>query len=579
MRVLSFWGLVLVVLVGGCDRRERVEAVAPAQATAAPQPVAFTDVASEVGLGSFRHENGSEDRFWFPEQMGAGGGFVDYDGDGWYDVVLVGGGRLSPTGPADVRAVRLFRNNRDGTFSETTEEMGLADARAYGTGIAAADYDNDGDPDIYLTAFGENLLFRNDGDRFTEVGRAAGVALPEAWSSSALFLDADRDGYPDLYVPGYARWSLETDLDCHRSSGRADYCPPATYPSEKSYYYHNNGDGTFTEQSAQVGLADAPGKALAVAEWDFNQDGWADIVVVNDGQPDLLYINDGDGTFTEKGTVSGIAFGEHGEARAGMGVDVGVVDSTGLPSIFVGNFSSEMIGVYRHMQSGWFVDRAAASRIGGTSLMTLAFGVLLFDADLDSDLDLYVANGHVYLDPIDGSEYRQPPHLFINQGDGTFADIADSIGGALVQPMVARGVAAADYDRDGDVDLLVTENDGPAHLLRNDSQRGNVLRVRLEGRPPNRDALGAQVTAFVGEATPQLRRVRTGSGYLSQSEIVLTFGLGEAAQVDSLVVQWPDGHVTRHLDVAAGHEIHLVEGEGIAGQVALPIKTNTNPEL
>ena len=567
--IATGWGII-----GGCGGDEQGN---PPEGLL---PIAFHDVAPVAGLGDFRHENGSEDRFWFPEQMGAGGGFVDYDGDGWEDIALVGGGSLSPTGPAGVRALRLFHNNRDGTFTDVTREAGLDHARAWGTGVTAADYDNDGDQDIFLAAFGENLLFRNDpgpsGARFfTETGRAAGVAGPPGWSSSPLFFDADRDGHLDLYVPGYAVWSLSSDMECFRADGRPDYCRPAMYPGARSYFYHNNGDGTFTERTHASGFSDTPGKSLAVAEWDFNEDGWSDLVVVNDGEPDLLYINDGRGAFTEQGVYSGIAYGEHGEARAGMGVDIGIVDTTDMPSVFVGNFSSEMIGVYRRTASGWFTDRAAASRIGRPSLTTLAFGVLLFDAELDGDLDLYVANGHVYLDPIDGSAYRQPPHLFVNEGGGTWVDMADSIGGVFREAMVARAVAKADYDRDGDVDLLVTENNGPVRLLRNDSSGGgNVLRVRLEGRPENgtgsRDALGAQVTVTAG-GVQQVRRVRTGSGYLSQSEKTLTFGLGSADRVDTLTVRWPDGRIVRHTGLAAGHEVHLLEGEDIVSRIALPV--------
>lgn len=566
-------GLVVLIFSGGCGGRSRnTQAVVS-------RGVAFQEVSSAAGLGDFRHENGSEGRFWFPEQMGAGGGFVDYDGDGWEDIVLVGGGSLSPTGPSDVRALRLFRNNRDGTFIETTREAGLDDARAWGTGITAADYDSDGDQDIFLATFGENLLFRNDsrlsGERFfTEIGRMAGVAGPSGWSSSPLFFDADLDGHLDLYVPGYALWSLSSDMECFRADGRPDYCRPATYPGAPGYFYRNNGDGTFTERTHASGLTGGPGKSLAVAEWDFNEDGWSDLVVVNDGEPDLLYMNDGAGAFTEQGVRSGIAYGEHGEARAGMGVDIGIVDTTGMPSVFVGNFSSEMIGVYRRTASGWFMDRAAASRIGQSSLTTLAFGVLLFDAELDGDLDLYVANGHVYLDPIDGAAYRQPPHLFVNRGEGTWVDMADSVGGAFAEAMVARAVAKADYDRDGDVDLLVTENNGPARLLRNDSFGGHVLRVRLSGRPGsgagNPDALGAQVTVTAG-GVRQVRRIRTGSGYLSQSEKTLTFGLGAADRADTLTIRWPDGRLERHVDIPAGYEVHMIEGEGMASRTALPI--------
>ncbi len=564
----------VLIFAGGCGGN------GPRDARAVSSPgLAFQEVASAAGLGDFRHENGSEGRFWFPEQMGAGGGFVDYDGDGWEDIALAGGGRLSPSGPPDARALRLFRNNRDGTFTETTREAGLDGMRAWGTGITAADYDNDGDQDIFLATFGENLLFRNDsgpsGARFfTEVGRAAGVAGPAGWSSSPLFFDADLDGHLDLYVPGYAYWSLSSDMECFRVDGRPDYCRPATYPGAPGHFYRNNGDGTFTERTQASGLTGSPGKSLAVAEWDFNEDGWPDFVVANDGEPDLLYMNDGRGAFAEQGVRAGIAYGEHGEARAGMGVDIGVVDATGMPSVFVGNFSSEMIGVYRQTASGWFMDRAAASRIGQTSLTTLAFGVLLFDAELDGDLDLYVANGHVYLDPIDGSAYRQPPHLFVNRGEGTWVDMADSIGGAFTEAMVARAVAKADYDRDGDVDLLVTENNGPARLLRNDSSGGHVLRVRLSGRlddgAGNLDALGAQVT-ITAAGVRQTRRVRTGSGYLSQSEKTLTFGLGSADRVDTLAVRWPDGRTERHVGIPAGHEAHVIRGEEMVSLAALPI--------
>ncbi len=567
---LSAWPALICVLSAvavGCGRT-------PEPSESSRSGLAFQDVAPGTGLASFRHENGSEGRFWFPEQMGAGGGFVDYDGDGREDVILVGGGSLSATGPIDVAAVRIFRNS-DGSFTEVTEKLGLADVRAYGTGIAAADYDNDGDQDVYVTALGENLLFRNDptsdgdGRIFVEVGRDAGVALPPVWSSSALFFDTDLDGFVDLYVAGYVDWSPELDVDCYRG-GAPDYCPPATYSGAQSYYFHNNGDGTFEEQTAEAGFGGNPGKSLAVGEWDFNQDGFPDIVVVNDGQPDLLYINDGDGTFTERGVLSGIAFGEHGESRAGMGVDIGITDESGQPSIFVGNFSSEMIGVYRRTASGWFVDRAAASHVGRFSLTTLAFGVLLFDADLDTDLDLFVANGHVYLDPIDGSEYRQPPHLFVNNNDGSFTDVADSIGGVFRQAMVARSVSKADYDRDGDLDLLVTENNGPAHLLRNDSGGGKSLRLRLQGKESNRDALGAQLTISIG-ASRQVQRVRTGSGYLSQSEKTITFGLGTADNVDTLLVVWPSRREEIFTGLSGGVELSLLEGEGVVAQTVLPL--------
>lgn len=550
--------LVLVALVlAGCEAASR-----PA---ATDQAFTFTDVAAEAGFGDFRHENGSEGKFWYPEMMGAGGGFVDYDGDGWEDVVLVGGGRLSPTGRADVEALRLYRNNRDGTFTEVTAAVGLAGVRAYGTGVAVADYDNDGDQDIYLTTLGENLLFRNDGGTFTEVGREAGVTGGSEWSTSALFFDADRDGHVDLYVGNYVKWSPENDLICVLEGGIRSYCTPELYTGTPSHFFRNNGDGTFSDWTERAGFLPAPGKTLGVAEYDVNGDGWSDLLVANDTQPDLYYVNNGDGTFTEQGALSGMAYDENGKARAGMGIDVGVVDETGQATLFVGNFSKEMISVFRYLGNGLFVDRAAISQIGHSSLLSLTFGLLLFDVDLDGDLDLYVANGHVQPEieqTQEGATYAQTPHLYLNRGDGTFVDVAPEIAGPLQRSMVARGVAYADYDRDGDLDLLVTENAGPAHLLRNDAPTGNVLRVRLQGRASNRDGLSARVVVRVGDHR-QERFVRTGSSFLSVSEKAVTFGLGEAERADSLVVYWPSGQVDRHAGLEAGAEVHVTEGAAV----------------
>ena len=545
----------------------------------------FVDVAPHSGLAAFRHVNGSEGAFWYPEQMGAGGGFIDYDNDSWEDIILVGGGRLSPSGPDGIMALRLFRNQGDGTFKEVTQSAGLADARAYGTGVAVADYDNDGDQDIFLAAFGENLLFRNDSDpansalpTFVEMGHEAGIAGPLSWGSSALFFDANLDGFLDLYVVGYTRWSVQTDQECFRDNGNAliiAHRPPTREMPAIST--STTATGPLQSIPNQQGLTHpALEKALALAEWDFNQDGWPDVVVVNDGEPDLLFINKGDGTFTEEGLTRGIAFGEHGEARAGMGIDIGIVDSTGFPSIFVGNFSSEMISVYRQTQNGWFVDRAAVSGLGRSSLNTLAFGVLLFDAELDADLDVFVANGHVYLDPIDGSTYRQPPHLFVNEGDGTFHDRAPAVGGALEMPMVARAVAKADFDKDGDIDLLVTENNGPVHLLRNDSGRGNSIRLQLNGQTGNADALGAHLTAHLGNKT-QIQRVRTGSGYLSQSEKVITFGLGAAERLDSLLIVWPGGRREALFELQAEHEYRVLEGAGVQSKTPFSVMNPPHP--
>jgi hypothetical protein len=488
-------------------------------------------------------------------------------------VLLVAGAHWPGHGEP-IQALRLFRNNGvqgaiSSTFTETTQASGLGEVSAFGLGITMADYDNDGDLDIFLTTLYENMLFRNDGGRFTEVGQSAGLSAFAEWSSAALFFDADRDGWIDLFVGNYIDWSLDDDIRCTVTGKEKSYCTPEIYKGVPGRFYKNNGSSelatgtTFTEQTLEAGFAEAPGKTLAVAELDFNRDGWPDVFVANDTQRDLLYENQGDGTFVEKGIVSGIAFDENGEARAGMGVDTGDVENQGQVSIFVAHFSKEMIGVYRHTGNGLFMDRAAVSKIGRPSLLRLTFGLFLFDAELDGDLDLFAANGH--LNPEiemmeDGILYRQQAQLFLNKGNGTFAPYTPSVDDAFQAALIARGAAYADIDRDGDLDVLVTENAGPVRLWRNETNTGSFLRVRLEGQQSNRDGLGASLIAVVGEERME-RRIHTGSSYLSQSETIATFGLGAATQVDSLLVSWPSGHVDRIIEVHAGQQIRVVEGQ------------------
>ena len=555
----------------------------PAETEEAPESsfadrLSFENVTEAAGLSGFRHETGAFGLIWFPESMGSGAAFFDYDGDGWQDIALAGGGRWSGAGGSavgneEVLPLRLYRNLGDGAFSEVTEAVGLAGfdgaREVYGLGIAAADYDGDGDRDIYLSALAENLLFRNEGGVFVEVSREAGVAGEPVWSSSPIFFDADRDGDLDLYVGNYVAWSPETDVYCSLDGVTKGYCTPETYQGVPGRFYRNNGDGTFADETAAAGFLPAAGKTLGVAELDFNRDGWPDLMVSNDTQPDYLYVNNGDGTFSEKGALSGVAYDENGKARAGMGVDAGIVDSTGQATVFVGNFSSEMIGVYRHLRDGLFIDRAAVSQIGRPSLMTLTFALFLADFDLDTDLDLFAANGHVQPEigtVQDNIGYEEKPHLFLNRGDGTFEDAAPALGGVLAGQFVARGAAAADYDRDGDIDILVVENGGGAHLWRNDllengaaNENPVFLRVMLEGSVSNREGLSSSVEVVL-DGFRMERRVRTGSSYLSQSELPVTFGLGSRSAADSLIVRWPSGAVDRFANVEGNRQYRVVEG-------------------
>lgn len=525
----------------------------------------LVDVTTEAGLGGFKHVTGAAGDMWLPEAMGSGCGFIDYDTDGWLDILLVGGGNWPQRGGEKVPGLWLYRNNGDGTFSLKSEEAGLGDISTYGFGVTVADYDNDGDPDFFFTSLWEDMLFRNDDGVFTEVAEAAGFGDEPVWSTAAIFFDSDRDGWLDLYVGSYVQWIPEADLRCTSDGVTKDYCTPELYTGIPGRFYRNNGDGTFTDLTEAAGFFPAPGKTLGVAELDITNDGWPDLIVANDTQRDLLYENQGDGTFVEKGQLTGVAYDENGRARAGMGVDGGVVDQTGQPTIFVGNFSKEMIGVYRYGGDGLFVDRAATSKIGRPSLMTLTFGLFLFDSDLDGDLDLFTANGHIQKEigkMQDGITYREPSHLFVNDGDGSFEDKAPDLKGVMSQPLVGRGAAYGDFDRNGKLDILVTENGGPVHLWRNDLVPGDhFLRVHLEGRESNRDGIGSRVVAVVGNRRME-RRVRTGSSFLSSSEKTVTFGVGKSASIDSLIIYWPSGLVEEFSDVHIDQEVHLVEGSG-----------------
>jgi len=502
--------------------------------------------------------------------MGSGCGFIDYNGDGWIDILLVGGGGWTGHTKRHVKTLWLYKNNKNGTFTEVTEEAGLGSINTYGLGIVSADYDNDGDQDIFLTSLERNILLSNHDGIYKDVSQQSGLGNRVEWSSSAIFFDADRDGWLDLYVGNYAIWSPAGDLWCSLDNKTKVYCPPEMFVGIPSRFYHNNGDGTFSDHTQIAGFTPAPGKSLGVVQLDYNNDGWPDLAVANDGERDLLYQNNGDGTFTEKGTKLGMAYGENGEARAGMGIDAGIVDSSGHPSIFVGNFSSEMIGVYRYSGKGWFNDRSALSRIGRTSYLSLTFGLFLFDADLDTDLDLFVGNGHVY--PLrtkdqDGITYRQESQLFTNDGKGVFSNANQIVGGVLNNKMVVRGAAVGDYDRDGDLDILLTENNGPVHLWRNNMEGKSFLRVILKGKTSNKDALGSRVVVAV-DGYKMDRIIRTGSSYLSQSELTASFGLGHHTMVDSLSIFWPSGEKNTFKKIKNNREILIKEGSNLIEELS-----------
>jgi hypothetical protein len=529
--------------------------------SAAPQNssegVRFVDVTRSARL-NFVHYSGATGRKYLPETLGPGVAFIDYDGDGWQDLFFTNG-RDWPGQRGRPSTLRLFRNNQDGTFTDVSKTAGLA-VSIYGMGSAVGDFDNDGDDDLFVTALGQNLLFRNESGVFRDITKAAGMFGLEEFSTSAAWLDYDRDGHLDLFVANYVRWSPDIDIVCTLDGREKSYCTPESYAGLPPRLWHNRRDGTFEDATKKAGV-DHVSKGLGVSVLDVNRDSWPDIAVANDTTPNLLYINRGNGTFTERGTLSGIAFSEQGIARAGMGIDAADYDRSGYPSILITNFSNQMLALYHNEGNGLFVDEAPRSEVGRSSLLTLGFGCFFFDYDLDGWLDIFVANGHIEMgiERIQSQiRHAQPPHLFRNTGKGEFKNVVASTGSAVAQPRVARGTAHGDIDNDGDLDIVITTNQGPVVLLRNDAGGNRSLRLRLTGSQSNRNGFGAQVLVRAGAAT-QSQMLRSGSSYLSQSERVLTFGLGAAAKADSVEIHWPSGQIDRLSDVPAGQVVTVRE--------------------
>ncbi|HXW07722.1 MAG TPA: CRTAC1 family protein [Vicinamibacterales bacterium] len=533
----------------------------------------FTDVTAAAGI-RFRHMSGAFGKKYLPETLGSGVAFLDIDSDGWQDLLFVNSTKW-PGRPGASGYPALYRNNRNGTFTDVTKASGLA-VSFYGMGVAAADYDNDGHVDVYLTGIGPNRLFRNlGGGRFADVTARAGVGDP-GFSSSAMWFDYDADGRLDLYVANYVEWSVEKDLFCTLDGKNKSYCTPESYKGQSSTLYRNRGDGTFENVTRQAGVFDPTSKALGVAMLDYNGDGAPDIFVANDTQPNRLFENRRNGTFTDVGMTAGVAFSEAGVARAGMGVDSADFDGSGRPGIVIGNFSNEMTALYSNEGNGLFIDEAPTSTIGRVSLLTLTFACFFFDYDLDGLPDILSVNGHV-ADDVNAVQprvtYAQPATLFRNRGAKRFEDVTAATGPALQKPVVGRGAAYGDYDNDGDLDVVITANNEPARLLRNDGgNRNPVLRIAAVGTGSNRDGIGARVRVTLDNGTRRWSIVKTGSSYLSQSELPLTFGLGGAKKITGVEVTWPNGKVESVSGAMPGQFITLQEGKGVIRTSPIPAR-------
>ena len=524
----------------------------------------LTDVTAGAGI-QFQHNSGAYGGKLLPETLGSGCAFLDYDADGWQDILLING--MDWPGHKRQRStLKLYRNNRNGTFTDVTKAAGL-DIEMYGMGVAVGDYNNDGFPDIFITCVGQSRLFRNTGKgAFVEATRTSGLFGRQGLSTSALWFDYDRDGFLDLFVCNYVRWSPENDVFCSLDGTHKSYCTPEAYRGDTCWLFHNRGNGTFEDVTATSGVFDSSSKSLGVAMLDYDRDGWPDLLVANDTQPNKLYRNLRNGKFKDVAIEAGLAFSTEGKARAGMGIDVGDFDNSGKPGIAITNFDNEMIGLYRAGAPGVFDDVSIASGVGAPSRTTLGFGCMFLDVDLDGALDLAVANGHIdeTVRNIRGNVgYAQPPQLFLNEGHGKFRDVAAEAGGGFDQPRVGRGLAYGDLDRDGDLDILLTTNNGPAVLFRNEQLAGNhSIRFELQGTQSNRDAIGTTVDIFAGDLH-QSRMVRGGSSYLSQSELPVTAGLAERDKIDRVVINWPSGRTEEYKNLRAQRAYKCLEGKGI----------------
>ncbi len=556
--LLALAGATGAASFAGPDSLVRALAAGARPLPAAPGGRRYVDVTAHAGI-HFTHYNGAFGKMYLPETMGSGCAFIDYDNDGNQDILLINGSDF-PGHHLRHTTSKLYRNNGNGTFTDVTERAGLG-FQMYGMGVAVGDYDNDGWDDIYITGLGEARLLHNQHNgTFRDVTKEAGVNNT-GFGTSAAWVDYDKDGKLDLFVCNYVQWTEKGDIYCTLDGHHKSYCTPEDYKGESCRLFHNLGNGRFEDVTKKAGIYDPTGKNLGVAIVDYDMDGWPDIAVSDDTEANKLYHNNHNGTFTQDSVQAGIAYDANGVARGAMGIDAADFDRSGYPSLAIGNFSNQMLGLYHNEKHDFFIDIAPTSAIGQDSRLALTFGLFFFDFDLDGLPDLYVANGHIEPD-IQRIQpqvtYAERPLMFHNEGHGRFDEVGKEMG--FSKSIVARGAAYGDIDNDGYLDILTTTNNGPAYLFRNEGQdHANAIRIRTVGTKSNRNGIGALVRVHAANG-PQWKTVHSGSSYCSQSELPLTFGLAKAAQADTVEIEWPSGRHDTLKDLKANATYSVQEG-------------------
>ncbi len=539
-------------------------------------PVTYVDVAAASGI-TFKHDNAATPEKYLIETMGSGCGWIDYNQDGLLDLYLVNGAETRLYKPKSALRSALYRNNGDGSFTDITEQAGVGAEGLFGMGVAVGDYDNDGFPDLFVVGYNRCILYHNNGNgTFTDVTSRAGVANTGKWGSSGAWFDYDNDGLLDLVIANYVDWSPDNNVWCgEHKPGYRGYCHPDVYHGQTPTLYHNNGDGTFTDVSKTSGVGAKPGNGLGVVTFDYDNDGWQDIFIANDSMANFLFHNNRDGTFREVGYMAGAAVSIDGRTEAGMGTDAGDTTGSGWLDLIVTHLDFEQARLYHNLKDGSFEDDTYQAKLGFATFHLSGFGVRFMDFDNDGARDVLMVNGHILdnISLIHGDvRYAEPKLMYRNTGRGVFENVSAKMGPDFVAPRVSRGAAVADFDNDGDLDILVSNNGQGPQLLRNDGgNKNHWLEILLVGTKSNRDGVGARVKLVAGDSVLFDQR-KGGMSYQSAQDPRLHFGLGQHETVDSIEIQWPSGAVTKLTNLQSDQILTVKEGTGTIPRAFPPVR-------